>query len=110
MSLLDILIPNIKNEESTQEFLDINAIEHQTVHNVLLEQGFAVAQYPLFATDINKDWLLVHAAEHRVWSNVLGLPNPPDLDSVDFENEVGAADWFNSHELHHLLVSFALGL
>ena len=94
-----------------REFLDMNALAHQTVHNALLDNQIAVDQYPLWTmAGVDKDWLLVHAIEHKAWSVALSLSNPPDLDSVDFNDKAQTEDWLNNHALHHTQVALALGL
>lgn len=111
MDLNGFIDIDLKNEEQYREFLDLNAIAHQTIHNTLLEAGFVVAQYPLYTmAGIDKDWLLVHASEHRAWSSVLSLGDPPDIDSANFDDQRAMDDWLTNHALHHSLVAQTLGL
>lgn len=111
MNLTGFVDIDFKNEGEYREFLDLNALAHQTVHNTLLQVfQITVEQYPLFTmAGIDKDWLMVHAAEHTAWANALGLNIPPDLDAVDFDNKQEMEDWLNNHALAHTQVSIAIG-
>lgn len=111
MNLAGFIDIDVENKDALSEFMDINALAHETIFTSILEAGVVVDHYPL-TTDgkMNFDWLLTHATEHRAFSEVLGLNNAPDLDAVDPDDKAQMADWFNDHALHHQLVDEALGL
>lgn len=102
---------DLKSEESRREFLDLNAITHETVFQALLGQGTVTPHYPIFTmAEVPDDWLKVHYEEHIAWSIALGLDSPPDLQDVDLKDPQQAEDWMNNHALHHNLVAITLGL
>lgn len=94
-----------------REFLDLNALAHETIYNTMLATGTIITHYPLWAPlGIDDDFLSTHNAEHKEIANVLGLPLPPDLDQVDIQDQVSASDWFENHALLHSLIAAALGI
>lgn len=101
---------NIKNPASVREFLDLNALNHQAVHNSLLSAGIVIEQYPMFSDTITATWQDVHYKEHLAWANALSLPVPPDLNNVDWGDESQVSDWKNNHSAAHSLIAQALGL
>lgn len=111
MNLTGFVDVNIKDENSMIEFLDLNALAHETIFTALLDLDFPTEHYPLWSDGkMNQDWLLTHAAEHRAWSSALSLNNAPDLDAVEPTDPDQMADWLNDHALHHQIVNEALGL
>src|SRR5258708_37048172 len=111
MNLTGFVDVSIDDEDSMLEFLDLNALAHETIFTALLSTGVITDHYPIWTDGkIDRDWLLVHAAEHRAWSQALNLSNPPDIDEVDPEDQGQMSDWLQTHALHHQIVNEALGL
>lgn len=111
MSILPLIDIDIESPDSLAEFLDVNALAHETIFTAILDSGVVTDHYPLWTNGtIDPDWLQTHAAEHEAWSAVLGLSNVVELDQVDPEDPAQMADWFNDHALHHQRVNEALGL
>lgn len=110
MDLTTFIDVDPQDPESFGQFLDMNALAHQTVHNALLQSGVVAEQYPMWTDDADHDWREIHYAEHITWNVALGITTPPDLVEVDFENEDSASDWLNNHSALHLLVNQALSL
>lgn len=103
---------NVKSEDSLREFLDFNAIAHETIYNTLLGQfQIEVEHYPLFTmAGADKDWLFIHDREHKAIANALNLGLSPDLDTVNFKNQAESEDWLNNHADMHALINQVLGL
>lgn len=99
-----------RNPQQWSEFLDLNALAHQTTHNALLEQGVTVEQYPMWTNEAGNNWLNIHYAEHLAWNNALTLGTPPDLETVDLHDPFQVADWLTNHTALHALVNEELGL
>jgi hypothetical protein len=111
MNLTSFVDVDVKREESMREFLDFNALSHETINNTLLSQGIVTEHYPLWTmAGADRDWALVHAQEHRAIANVLGLSLPVGLDFVDFNRQESANSWFENHALAHQDIDNALGL
>ena len=111
MAILELDVLDLNNPDSTQEFLDLNALDHETIYNTLLGLGFTVEHYPLWLDGKpSHDWLFLHDRMHQAECSVLGLPTPPDLVDVNFDDPGQADDWFNNHELLHTLETQALGI
>lgn len=101
-----------QDEGSMREFLDANALAHETIYNTLLGvNGVVINHYPLWAPDgPDDDWLQIHDAEHKAIAVALGFGTPPDLDAVDFESAGAAQDWFNNHALQHSLIAITMNI
>lgn len=111
MDLLPFTDVQMDSEESRREFLDLNALTHETVFQTLLGLGIITDHYPLFTMAGSvQDWLETHGAEHTAWASALGLPTPPDLVTVDLNDPSQAEDWLNNHALAHNLIALTLGL
>lgn len=111
MNLTSLTDVDFKSEEAMREFLDANALAHETIFNTILATGVVMEHYPLWTMGgADQDWLLVHDSEHRAIANALSLGLPPDLAEVDFQDERAAQDWFNNHALQHDLINQTLGL
>lgn len=112
MNLTSFTDVDVKNEDSMREFLDLNAISHETIYNTLLGQlGVKIDHYPLWTMGgTDQDWLLIHDQEHKSISAVLSLGTPVDLDQVDFNNKSEVEDWLNNHALAHDQISQVLGI
>ena len=94
-----------------REFLDANALAHETIFNTLLSTGVVITHYPLWGPQgPDEDWLHTHGSEHQAIAGALALPLPVDIDEVDFKNESQAQAWFENHALAHQLINETLGL
>lgn len=102
--------PDASAPEQMADFLDTNALVHETVFGALLTQGIVTQHYPLWIDKPDESWIDVHYREHLAWSSALNIGSPPDLGAVDFQNETAVQAWLVTHALHHELVSLALGL
>lgn len=98
------------DREDVQTFLDVNAIAHETIFGEFLRGGIVLEHYPLWTPELSQDWLDIHYREHLAWSVELGLPLPPDLSAVDFNDEPAFESWVYLHALQHQLVANALGV
>lgn len=96
--------------EHMPQFMDLNALAHETVFTALLAGGAVVQHYPLWSDAPSPDWLDVHFQEHLSWSVELSLALPPDLSVLDMENEQAVRAWLANHYLHHLVVSQVMGI
>jgi len=110
MNLAFIPDTNPVDPASVHEFLDYNALAHQSIHSALLERGFVTSQFPLTYDAIDHDFLRTNAAECRDWADAIGLGLPPDLSTVDPDNRSEMLDWLNNYQNFMTQVSFALGL
>lgn len=111
MDLTGFVDVNVKDKDAIQQFFDLHALVHQTENNAMLTLGYSIPVYPLWTDGVaDKDWLLIHAGEHRARDVALALGTTPDLDSVDFGNPDDAAVWFYNHRLQHALEDQSLGL
>lgn len=103
-ALLDV------TEATLPQMLDVNALLHETVFTALLNTGVIVPHYPLWIDRPDEGWLEVHYREHQSWSNALNLGTPPDLGTLDIQDEQQFQQWLVNHAGHHTIVSQALGL
>lgn len=110
MSLIAFSSVPFGNAQALREFLDLNAIEHDSVNDAIFDSGQEVDAMPLIADRPNQDWQFIHEEQHRQWSIALNLAQPPDLSGIDFANPVQFDDWIAAHAQHHSLVRSALGL
>ena len=103
------IIPH--DDDSMRDFLDANALAHETIFTALLLQGVVITHYPLWGPQgPDEDWVHTHASEHQAIADTLTLSVPVDIDEVDFKNPAAAEDWFNNHYLAHQQINEALGL
>lgn len=110
MNLFTIADVDPKDPASVHEFLDNNALAHQSIHNALLEQGFVTPQWPLTYEAIDHDFLELNAAECRAWAGVLNLTVPANISTVDPEDAAAMADWFNDYQLFLARAAAQVGL
>lgn len=110
MNLSTFVDVNTQDPLQMGEFLDFNAMAHETTYGALLLNGVIVEHYPMFTDDAGEDWKQIHYAEHLAWSDALTLGLPPDLSLVDLQDPLQANDWLTLHAAHHLLVNQSLGL
>lgn len=103
---------DMENAGSMIQFLDINALAHETIYGALMEQLQVVSEhYPLFTTGgITEDWLTLHDSVHQSIARALGLSVPVDLDTLDVKNRAQADDWKQNHTLAHQQIEQALNL
>jgi hypothetical protein len=100
------------NDDSLQEFLFENGLQHKLFQEVFMDGGVTVPIYPLIdaETDNLDDWLLAHQVEHQAFSSLLDLNNPFNMLDVDFNNESDFYDWLASHLYIHQQIASSLGL
>ena len=100
------------NNDSLQEFLFENGLQHKLFQEVFMDGGVTVPIYPLIdaETDNLDDWLLAHQVEHQAFSSLLDLNNPFNMLDVDFNNESDFYDWLASHLYIHQQIASSLGL
>ena len=63
------------NNDSLQEFLFENGLQHKLFQEVFMDGGVSVPVYPLIdAETSNLDvWLLAHQVEHQAFSSLLEM-------------------------------------
>lgn len=101
---------NPEDPESVRVFLDENDLAHQSIHNALLGQGTVTIRYPLTYEAVEEDFLQLNAAECRAWADVLSLPVPVNISTVDPEDTHAMLDWLNDYQLFLARASAAVGL
>ena len=109
MNISSMIELDLKNPDSVQNFLDMNAMDHETIYEALMRKfNQSVPHYSLWTeSGISEDWLLLHDQEHRAISDLLTLYMPVDLTNLDANN---VNDWVNDHVLAHSQINQALGL
>ena len=100
------------NNDSLQEFLFENGLQHKLFQEVFMDGGVSVPVYPLIDAETSNldDCLLAHQVEHQAFCSLLGLNNPFNLLDVDFNNESDFYDWLASHLYIHQQIASSLGL
>lgn len=112
MNITQFYDVDLQNREATQEFIDLNAVDHETIYNALLSQNqIVIDHYPLWSPDgVTDDWLFLHAREHNSISFALLLSAPVDLDTLDTKDAEASNFWMQNHLLAHQLIIQSLGL
>lgn len=100
------------NNDSLQEFLFENGLQHKLFQETFMDSGISVPVYPLIDAVISNldDWLLAHQVEHQSFAGLLGLNNPFNLLDVSFDKEEDFYDWVASHLYIHEQIVAALGV
>jgi hypothetical protein len=100
------------DNDSLQEFLFANGLQHQVFQETFMDSGISVPIYPLIDAETSNldDWLLAHQVEHQAFAGLLGLNNPFNMLDVDFNNESDFYDWIASHLYIHQQIAESLGL
>ena len=100
------------DNDSLNDFLLENGLQHQNFNNVLIDQGYQPPSYPLIDVDRDNfdDWLLTHQNEHLYYSSVLGLANSFNMLDADFRKEDDFYEWLAQHYLVHEQIAAALGI
>ena len=100
------------NNDSLQEFLFENGLQHKLFQEVFMDGGVSVPVYPLIDAETSNldDLILAHQVEHQAYSTVLGLNNPFNMLDVDFNNESDFYDWLASHLYIHEQIAASLNL
>ena len=100
------------NNDSLQEFLFVNGLQHKVFQETFMDAGISVPIYPLTDAETSNldDWLLAHQVEHKAFAGLLGLNNPFNMLDVDFNNESDFYDWIASHLYIHQQIAASLGL
>ena len=100
------------NNDSLQEFLFENGLQHKLFQETFMDSGITVPIFPI--TDANTDnlddWLLAHQVEHQSFANIIGLNNPFNMLDVDWNVEADFYDWLASHLYIHQQIAAALNL
>jgi hypothetical protein len=112
MDMNTLSIVEYGNNESLQEFLFENGLQHKFWQQQLMSQGISVPIYPLIDADTANldDWLLAHQVEHQFYAQHFKLNNPFNMLDVDFNNESDFYDWVASHLYIHEQIYGALGV
>ena len=112
MNFDTLSIVKFGDEESLNDFLFENGVQHKLFQQTLQRQGVNVPIFPIIDADVNNldDWLLAHQVEHQAFSGLLGLNNPFNMLDVDFNNESDFYDWLASHQYIHEQIVAQLGL
>lgn len=99
-------------QESLNEFLFENGLQHQLFRDVLAETNVLGPAYPLIDlnVDLFDDWLQAHQVEHEFFAAQLNLSNPFNMLDADFRKEDDFYDWLSQHYLIHLQIAAALRL
>jgi hypothetical protein len=97
-------------QESLNEFLFENGLQHRLFSNVLAESNVLGPAYPLIDVDVDQfdDWLQAHQVEHEFFAAQLNLSNPFNMLDADFRKEDDFYDWLSQHYLIHLQIAAAL--
>jgi len=100
------------DNDSLNDFLLENGLQHKRFNNALQDLGFSPPSYPLIDVDRDNfdDWLLVHQNEHLYVSSVLGLSNPFNMLDADFRREDDFYEWLAQHYLVHQQIAATLGI
>jgi hypothetical protein len=106
---------NPEEPETVVAFFDGNALSHIAINSAFMRGGVVLQQSPLWTEGANKDWLMMHAEEHRMWSRTLGIADLPGadattLETLDVNDPDAVAAWQDYHYQHTALVAQALGL
>lgn len=110
-SLLLTDVP-FNSDEGWDSFTLIHGLSHQTVYNAMLQKNIVPTYYPLFdfPRKDNDGYLLDHWQVHQSNAQLLGIPDLPDLSTVDLSNEGEFQDWLAQHAIVHLNENVALGI
>ena len=100
------------NNESLQEFLFENGLQHKLFQETFMDGGITVPIFTLIDAETSNldDWLLAHQVEHQAFSSLLELNNPFNMLDVDFNNESDFYDWLASHLYIHQQIAASLNL
>ena len=100
------------NNDSLQEFLFENGLQHKLFQETFMDAGVSVPIFPLTDAETSNldDWLLAHQVEHQAFANLLNLSNPFNMLDVDFNVEEDFYDWIASHLYIHEQIASALKL
>ena len=100
------------NNDSLQEFLFENGLQHKLFQEVFMDNNVSVPVFPLIDADTANldDWLLAHQVEHQSFAGLLGLNNPFNMLDADWRKEDDFYQWLAEHVLAHEQIAGALGL
>lgn len=99
------------DEDALLDFYMVHGMTHNNIANVMYAQDLFYVTYPLMdAKRYDKDWLLIHQAEHESIYSQIGLQGMPDLASVDFGKEDEFYDWHLLHKQVHANINAVLGI
>ena len=112
MDFETLSIVEFGDNDSLQEFLFANGLQHKVFQETLMDSDISVPIYPLIDAETSNldDWLLAHQVEHQAFAGLLGLNNPFNMLDVDFNNESDFYDWIASHLYIHQQIAESLGL
>lgn len=112
MDFETLSIVEFGDNDSLQEFLFANGLQHKVFQETLMDADISVPIYPLIDAETSNldDWLLAHQVEHQAFAGLLGLNNPFNMLDVDFNNESDFYDWIASHLYIHQQIAESLGL
>ena len=99
------------DERAFEDFQLSHGLAHQKIAQVMFGNSNFYTTYPLFETPgQDRNWLLVHQAEHQSIFNLLGMTGLPDLATVDLKDEDQFDDWMQQHDDVHRRINAALGI
>lgn len=111
MNLISFTDFDTTNPAAVKEFVDLNAMAHETIYNTLTGTlGITIEHYPLFSGDDDQNWAFVHDKEHKAISDALNLGLPPDLSTVNWKDVEESSDWLQDHYLMHQQIAQILGI
>lgn len=101
-----------ESEESWGGFELVHGVTHQAVYDAMLQQSLEPFYLDLFSfpREGNQSYLLDHYQAHLSNAALLGLPDIPDLSSVDLADPTQRDDWLQLHALVHANENGILGL
>lgn len=99
------------NAVSMQEFVLENALSHSQISERIAKGGVILPAFPISTLGENQqEWLTNHFMMHQAEFQQIGLTGLPQLDQVDFDDEMQYYDWMEMHALVHNAVNQALGI
>ena len=112
MNMDTLSVVEYGNDESLQDFLFENGLQHKLFQETFMDAGITVPIFPLIdaVTTNLDDWLLAHQVEHQAFAGLLELNNPFNMLDVDFNKEEDFYDWLASHLYIHEQIAAALGV
>ena len=112
MNMDTLSVVEYGNNESLQDFLFENGLQHKLFQETFMDAGITVPIFPLIdaVTTNLDDWLLAHQVEHQAFAGLLELNNPFNMLDVDFNKEEDFYDWLASHLYIHEQIAAALGV
>lgn len=97
-----------RDDEAFKTFMDIHALDHQSINNALLSQGLIIPFLPIGSeNDLTEVWLEIHDRIHKGIDENLNIENV-DFSFLDMNDRQSYEDWLESHADQHDLYLQAL--